>query len=76
VQRAHETLARLIEKVVLAPDPEAENTLRAELHGDLARILVTCAAAGSAELPADFLRSGSQLSVVAGVGFEPTTFRL
>ena len=28
VQRAHETLAKLIEKVVLTPDPEAPNGLR------------------------------------------------
>ncbi len=75
VQRAHETLAGLI-KVVLTPDPEAENGLRAMLNGNLARILRTCEAAGSDELPAEFLRSGGQLSVVAGVGFEPTTFRL
>jgi site-specific DNA recombinase len=76
VQRAHETLAKLIEKVLLTPDPEAQNGLRVDLHGDLARILSTCAAARNEELPAGFLRAGSQLSVVAGVGFEPTTFRL
>jgi site-specific DNA recombinase len=76
VQLAHETLAKLIEKVVLTPDPEAQNGLRVDLHGDLARILSTCAAARNEELPAGFLRAGSQLSVVAGVGFEPTTFRL
>ncbi len=76
VQPAHETLAKLIEKVVLTPDPEAQNGLRVDLHGDLARILATCAAARNEELPAGFLRAGSQLSVVAGVGFEPTTFRL
>jgi site-specific DNA recombinase len=76
VQRAHETLAKLIEKVVLTPDPEAQNGLRVDLHGDLARILSTCAAARNEGLPGGFLRAGSQLSVVAGVGFEPTTFRL
>ncbi len=63
VQRAHETLAKLIEKVVLTSDPEASNGLRVDLHGDLARILSTCAAARHEELP-----SPGRESTVCGCG--------
>ena len=76
VQRAHETLARMIEKIVLTPDASAENGLRIEIHGQVAEILRVCHSIGENELPSDSLDDGSQLSVVAGVGFEPTTFRL
>ena len=59
---------------------------RAELHGDLAEILALGdpagltverrrAAAINEERPRTDVR-GRQLSVVAGTGFEPVTFRL
>jgi DNA invertase Pin-like site-specific DNA recombinase len=76
VQRAHETLARLIEKVVLTPDPDAENGLRVDLHGQVAAILQVCASADGGETTPSLLGSTSQVSVVAGAGFEPATFRL
>ena len=84
---AAEILRALIERVVLTPDETAPDRLRAELHGDLAMILQ--AAAGAEPVPARRAAAGgrneklprtgvlgSQLSVVAGTGFEPVTFRL
>jgi hypothetical protein len=68
VQRAHETLATMIEKVVLTPDKLAEDELRAEIHGKLANVLNVCGAAGSEGLSADLLGPESQLSMVAGEG--------
>ena len=81
---ASDALRALIEKVVLTPDPDALDGLAAELHGDLAMILAAAAGepAGAAKrknprgtsVPRGF--RASQLSVVAGTGFEPVTFRL
>jgi site-specific DNA recombinase len=67
--------------VVLVPRIEAKG-LDAVLHGDFARILQLCEAAeeksGSRKrkLPGQDEPPGSQVSVVAGAGFEPATFRL
>jgi hypothetical protein len=84
---ASDALRALIDKVVLTPDPDAPDRLRAELHGDLAEILWLGEAVDKRLTPqlgnvrrneklprTDVLRS--QLSVVAGTGFEPVTFRL
>jgi site-specific DNA recombinase len=77
---AAEVLRDLIQKVVLVPRAGAKG-LDAVLHGDLARILQLCEAAeeksGSRKrkLPGQG-GPGSQVSVVAGAGFEPATFRL
>ena len=76
VQRAHETLARMIGKIVLIPDPSAECGLRIDIHGQVANILRLCHEIGDNALPSGNLPDDGQLSVVAGVGFEPTTFRL
>ena len=67
---AAELIRGLIDKVVLTP---VEASMRAELYGDLAGILVVCDEFKD-ELPGT--GPGSQLSVVAGAGFEPATFRL
>ena len=79
-QEASEALRTLIEKIVLTPDPTAVDGLSAELHGDLATILVLAepAPAGRAQTkrtPGTCV-PGALLSVVAGIGFEPMTFRL
>jgi hypothetical protein len=84
---ASDALRALIDKVVLTPDLGAPDRLRAELHGDLAEILALGEAVEARpkhravggrqneKLPGtSVLRS--QLSVVAGTGFEPVTFRL
>jgi hypothetical protein len=56
----------LIDRIVLTP---IDGELRAELHGDLAVL----ARFAQEERGSD---GNPRLSVVAGVGFEPTTFRL
>ena len=76
VQRAHEALADMIERVALTPDPEAQDSYAITLHGDYAGILRAYGGLEKEKLPGAVLRAGSQFSVVAGVGFEPTTFRL
>ncbi len=54
----------------------AYDGLNAELHGDLTEILAFCDREGSESKRPGPSGPGRQLSVVAGVGFEPTTFRL
>ena len=77
IERAQEALRKLIDKVVLIPDATADDGMRINLHGEMARILATCVAASGISVPDElFSCPESQLSVVAGVGFEPTTFRL
>ena len=73
VAETAEILRGLIDRIVLTP---VDNVLRAELHGDLA-VLASFAQAG--ESRGNFAGSGGEparLSVVAGIGFEPMTFRL
>ncbi len=81
---AAEALRTLIDRVVLAPDSMAADGLRIDLHGDLA-VLLTADATGEVFLhgaaspndkPPLARTSGGLLSVVAGTGFEPVTFRL
>ena len=68
VTEAADVMRGLIDRIVLTP---AAGELRAELHGDLA-VLARFAQEGERRSAGDTAR----LSVVAGVGFEPTTFRL
>ena len=70
---ATEALRGLVSEIRMVPDADAPNGHHIELAGELAGIL----ALGSSETtkPALFARAGSE-TVVAGVGFEPTTFRL
>jgi site-specific DNA recombinase len=75
--QAVDLIQSLIERIELTPDPKAANGIEIALQGELANILSVCAAAdGNKKLPVAIKRSGSQLSVVAGAGFEPATFRL
>ena len=79
---ATEILRGLMERIVLTPDADEPDGLRAELHGDLAVLLrlaegtlpaarkTTATSGGGTCVPV------SLLSVVAGTGFEPVTFRL
>ncbi len=85
---ASEALRALIDRVVLVPDGEAPDGLRAELHGDLAMILhlghhptqegapVEVSPGRRHKKPPGTGVRGGGLSVVAGRGFEPLTFRL
>ncbi len=82
--QAGEALAALIDKIILTPDPDAPDRLQINRYGELASILQV---AGMSGKPNDIAPRGpvlgprravvgGVLSVVAGVGFEPTTFRL
>src|SRR5215469_10472273 len=71
---AGEVLRSLIDRVVLMPAADALDGIDARLHGDLS-VVLALSAPEKQKLPAA-VTVGSQLSVVAGVGFEPTTFRL
>ncbi len=66
----------MIETAVLTPDPEAQDGYAITLHGDCTGILGAYGGSQKEKLPGAVLRAGSQFSLVAGVGFEPTTFRL
>ena len=78
-QEAAETLRGLIEKISLTPGPE-RGEIYATLHGELGTILnwterqAIGKAAKTTKPAAD--ATGLSLSVVAGTGFEPVTFRL
>ena len=79
-QEAAEALRALIDGVTLTPDPAALDGLRIELRGALAMVLSAarpeCGNARPAGPGVFACRSGRQVSVVAGTGFEPVTFRL
>jgi hypothetical protein len=68
-------LRSLIDRIELRPREKGQ-PVAATLHGDLAQILALCDDTGRKQKLPKTGVSGSQLSVVAGVGFEPTTFRL
>ena len=70
---AIELLRRLIDAVVVGFD-KSDDPAHVTLHGDLAGILSLSQATKKAAIVSD---SGiQQIKLVAGVGFEPTTFRL
>jgi site-specific DNA recombinase len=82
---AGEALANLIDKIVLTPDKGQLDGVAIDLHGTLAAILSMAGVTSgtSTDAPAIGARRAAKaggveslLSVVAGVGFEPTTFRL
>lgn len=66
-------LRKLIDKIVLKPDPDGSGLL-IDLHGDLAGILTMATKTDSK--PDIGLLSSWQDKLVAGAGFEPATFRL
>ena len=71
---AADAIRGLIERIVLTPG-DKRGEMHAALHGDLGTIL-EWAGSGSGKRVTDTPRGGVSVSVVAGVGFEPTTFRL
>ena len=74
---AGELLRSLIEKIILTPDDDAPNGHLISLQGELAGILSLCDKGMGASANARCRAAGvRQVTVVAGVGFEPTTFRL
>jgi site-specific DNA recombinase len=71
---AFELIRSLIEKVVVTP---VAGDVRVDLHGQLAGILGLCREGRrGAGAPRRVQDLEAQVKVVAGVGFEPTTFRL
>ena len=71
---AAEIVRSQIERITLTPN--AEDGLDVHLYGDLARILQLCEAGErTSERPRTNV-PGRGVSVVAGAGFEPATFRL
>ena len=70
---AMEIIRGMIDRIVMTP---VDDGLKAELYGDLAEILAFCDGGGPKNQHPGPSDPGCQLSVVAGVGFEPTTFRL
>ena len=71
---AADAIRGLIERIVLTPG-EKRGQMDAALHGDLGTIL-EWAGNGRGKRATDTPRSGMSVSVVAGAGFEPATFRL
>jgi hypothetical protein len=67
---AAEALREIIEEVCLIPE---NGRIEIELRGDLAGIL---ALGANGKKPATGRRDGLQVTLVAGIGFEPMTFRL
>ena len=70
---ATEALRGLVSEVRMIPDDAAEHSHVIELYGELGAILSF--ADGGNDKPRRFT-GGVSYSMVAGVGFEPTTFRL
>ncbi|WP_407670265.1 recombinase family protein [Paramagnetospirillum marisnigri] len=73
---ATELIRQLIGRVVMTPDPDAPDGMRMEVHGILGEIVALAAGQELKSKLPDLGGPGSQLSVVAGAGFEPATFRL
>ncbi len=72
---AAEIIRALVDKIVLHPQPESANTTKTiDLHGDLAGILNLAAQTKKPPQKGGDYEESTKL--VAGVGFEPTTFRL
>ena len=65
----------LIERVTIVPDGSAPEGIWLEIEGDLAQLL-SLSAPGQAKAPRLGAMGAVQLSVDAGTGFEPVTFRL
>ena len=91
IVEATRTIKSLVQQIVLTPNGASANGLAVELHGDLALILSLASGgtgrrgtpatswAHNEKLPTALANDGakgSQLTVVAGTGFEPVAFRL
>jgi len=70
---ARDMVRGLIETITLVPE---DGTLRVEIRGELASILSLSAAGCAAPGVAPTAALAQQVKMVAGIGFEPMTFRL
>ncbi len=75
-QEAVEALRGLISEVRMVPDLSCPNNHRMDLVGDFAGILQLSEGDRVYRRSANGLCSFGSVTLVAGVGFEPTTFRL
>ena len=76
-EEAADILRGLIEKIVLLPDAAAPNGHAIELYGELGAILTLCGTGDGTNAKARRSSAGfRQVTMVAGTGFEPVTFRL
>ena len=74
---AADLLRGLIDKIILRPEPDAPNGHAIELHGELGAILSLCGNGMGGNAKARTGDAGvRQVTMVAGTGFEPVTFRL
>jgi len=74
---AIDILRGLIERIILRPDLDAPNGHAVELHGELGAILSLCNNGLTTDTKARTIGAGfRQVTMVAGTGFEPVTFRL
>ncbi len=73
---AADLLRGLIDKVVLHPDPDAANGHVIELFGELGAILSLCNNSLAKNAKSHAQGVAGQVTMVAGTGFEPVTFRL
>ena len=73
---ANALLKELIQEVRVQGDDDSCDGTAIEIRGDVSRILLEDNAKTTKGLPKEALSHLSQITVVAGVGFEPTTFRL
>ncbi len=75
-REALQVVRSLIRKIKILPYPEAPNGVWLEIEGDLAVLLRASAGAEQAKTPKAVALGVLQVSVDAGTGFEPVTFRL
>ena len=76
-EEAADILRGLIEKIAVRPDAAAPSGHAIELHGELGAILTLCGAGDGTNAKARRNAAGfRQVTMVAGTGFEPVTFRL
>ena len=74
---ANKLLRGMLGSVAVRPDEEADDGLFVEIRSSMGHILRADPVSENANgLPKEAILLGSKISVVAGVGFEPTTFRL
>ena len=75
VVAANELIGDLIDEIGVRPDENAKDGLAVEIRGDLSKIF-TAGHEEQENAPEGDFSVLSQISVVAGAGFEPATFRL
>jgi site-specific DNA recombinase len=77
VIEANEVLRAMLDTIAVWPDEDAPDGLRVEIRSSASQCFLHAGGVPNAKgLPREAILRLSKISVVAGVGFEPTTFRL